>query len=104
MIRIEVAPQAREDLKRIWRYLANEASLDIADRVRGKVLATFETLARDPRIDHKREDLTSLKVNFYSFYQLMVIYSYDPETLRILGVIHGKRDVATLLAERFAEK
>jgi hypothetical protein len=34
----------------------------------------------------------------------MVIDSYDSEALRILGFIHGKRDVATLMAVRFAVK
>ena len=104
MIRVVIAPEAREDLKHIWRYLANEASLGTADRVREKVLATFDTLARHPGIGHKREDLTALAVRFYAVYQYLVIYSYDSEALRILSVIHGKRDVATLLEERFAQE
>jgi plasmid stabilization system protein ParE len=56
MIRVVIAPGAREDLKHIWRYLANEASLNIADQAREKVLATFDTLARHPGIGHERED------------------------------------------------
>jgi len=104
MIRIVIAPVARDDLKHIWHYLANEVSLSLADRIREKLLATFDTLGRHPGIGHKREDLTSLPVRFYSVYQYLVIYSYDSETLRILSIIHGKRDVATLLTERFAKE
>ena len=104
MIRVVVAPEARDDLKQIWRYLAQEASVPIADRIREKLLASFTMLARNPGIGHKREDLTVLAVLFYRVYQYMVIYSYDSEALRILGVIHGKRDVATLMAGRFAGK
>jgi plasmid stabilization system protein ParE len=102
VIRVVIAPEARDDLKHIWHYLANEVSLNLADRIREKLLAAFDTLARHSGIGHKREDLTSLPVRFYSVYQYLVIYSYDSETLQILSVIHGKRDVATLLAERFA--
>ena len=68
MIRVVIAPEAREDLKHIWRYLANEASLNLADRARERLLAKFDRLAQHPGIGHKREDLTSLPVRFYSVY------------------------------------
>jgi plasmid stabilization system protein ParE len=97
-------PTGPRRLKQIWRYLAQEASVPLADRIREKLLASFATLGRHPRIGHKREDLTSLPVRFYSVYQYMIIYSYDSDTVRILSVIHGKRDLATLLAERFAQE
>jgi plasmid stabilization system protein ParE len=64
-----VVPEAEYDLRQIWRYLLEEAGLAIADRIQGDLLDAFEGLANLPGKGHRRRDLTSRDVLFFSVYQ-----------------------------------
>jgi plasmid stabilization system protein ParE len=54
---------AEEDLTSIWDYIARD-SVDAADQWVAKLFVSFETLADNPAIGHRREDLTGLPVLF----------------------------------------
>ena len=43
-----VAPEAEDDLQRIWRHLLGQAGLAVADRIQGELVDTFEGLAKTP--------------------------------------------------------
>jgi plasmid stabilization system protein ParE len=94
-----VAPEAEGDLRQIWRYLLGEAGLAIADRIQGELVDAFEGLADVPGKGHKRPDLTSCDVLFFSVYQYMIVYRRT-ELVEIVAVLHGKRDVKRLLKTR----
>jgi plasmid stabilization system protein ParE len=64
-----VAPEAENDLQQIWRYLLGEAGLAVANRIQGELVHAFESLADAPGKGHKRPDLTSRDVLFFSVYQ-----------------------------------
>jgi len=61
--------------------------------------AHFSQLAESPRIGHKREDLTSREVLFWRVHSYLIVYR-DSNPLRIVRVLHGKRDVKKLLKKR----
>jgi plasmid stabilization system protein ParE len=69
-----VAPEAEDDLRKIWRYLLEEAGLTIADRIQGELVDAFESLADLPGKGHKRADLTNRDVLFFSVYQYLIVY------------------------------
>jgi plasmid stabilization system protein ParE len=94
-----VAPDAEDDLKQIWRYLLGEAGLAVANRIEGELVDAFEGLAEAPGKGHRRPDLTSLDVLFFTVYQYMIIYRRGA-TVEIAAVLHGKRDVKRLLHGR----
>jgi toxin ParE1/3/4 len=94
-----VAPEAEGDLRQIWRYLLGEAGLAIANRIQGELVDAFEGLADVPGKGHKRADLTSRDVLFFSVYQYMIVYRRT-ELVEIVAVVHGKRDVKRLLKTR----
>ena len=99
MKRYLVAPEAENDLRQIWRYLRREASPAIADRIQGELVDAFENLAAVPGKGHKRSDLTSSDVLFFTVYQYMIVYR-RATLLEIVAVLHGKRDVKRLLKTR----
>ncbi len=99
MKRYLVAPEAEDDLRQIWRYLLGEAGLAIANRIQSELVDAFEGLADDPGKGHKRSDLTSRDVLFFSVYQYMIVYR-RAELVEIVVVLHGKRDVRRLLKTR----
>jgi len=94
-----VAPEAEDDLRQIWRYLLGEAGLAVANRIQGELVDAFEGLADVPGKGHKRPDLTSRDVLFFSVYQYMIVYR-QAAAVEIVAVLHGKRDVKRLLKTR----
>jgi plasmid stabilization system protein ParE len=96
-----VAPDAESDLKQIWRYLLGEAGLAVADQIQGELVDAFEGLADVPGKGHRRPDLTSSDVLFFSVYQYMIVYRRSA-TVEIVAVLHGKRDIKRLLKTRMS--
>ena len=86
---------------RIWRYLAEEASLETANRVEAKLYEAFELLVKMPSLGHKRFDLTEHPVLFFRVRPYSYMIVYRPQTpLQIVAVLHGKRNIAALLQDR----
>jgi plasmid stabilization system protein ParE len=56
-VRYVLAPQAAIDLVEIWRYIKEQSSLVIADRVETAIREKFAFLARTPGAGHRRKDL-----------------------------------------------
>ncbi len=96
-----VAPDAEGDLQQIWRYLLGEAGLAIANRIQGELVDAFEGSADHPGKGHRRPDLTSKEVLFFSVYQYMIVYR-RAAMVEIVAVLHGKRDVKRLLKNRMS--
>jgi toxin ParE1/3/4 len=91
------ADQAIEDLADIWEYLTDEISVDIADTQVLRLQKEAEELLVFPTIGRKRDDLQkglrSLKSGSYLiFYQV----GAKSETVEILHVYHGHRDLEAL--------
>ena len=98
MKKFELARCALRDLQDIWEFVS-EDSLDAADRLLEEFYRAFDQLAEMPGIGHKRQDLTERIVLFWPVHSYLVIYR-DSKPLRIIRVIHGKRDVKRLLKQR----
>lgn len=74
--RYVLAPEAAEDLVRIWRYISVQSSLEMADRVEAAILDRVVFLATAPGAGHWRKDLTDKPVKFFP------VYSYLMSTCR----------------------
>jgi plasmid stabilization system protein ParE len=98
--RYVLAPQAVRDLVDIWRYLKKESSQETADRVESMVRSKFVYLAGFPRGGHRRRDLTSADVRFFSIYSYLIVYGPETEPLQIVAILHARRDVANILPQR----
>jgi toxin ParE1/3/4 len=97
---------ARTDLVEIFRYLAHEGGLRVAERFLTHVEATFARLAKMPglgaRYGHGHPALAELRYFPVSrFPKYIVFYQPIAEGIRIFRVLHGARDVAGILAEEF---
>ena len=87
------------DLEQIWDYIA-EDNIDAADRWIDKLFGVFESLAADPWMGHKREDLTELAVLFWPVGAYLIIYRVQREQIEIVAITQGARDVPAFLSER----
>jgi toxin ParE1/3/4 len=91
----ELARRALGDLQEIWDFVS-EDNFTAADRLLEEVYRTFGQLAEVPGMGHKREDLTHRNVLFWTLHSYLIVYR-NSQPLRVVRVIHAKRDVKKLL-------
>ena len=98
--RYVLAPEAALDLVRIWRYVKNNASLEMADRVESAIREKIAHLSGRPGAGHWRKDLTEEPVKVFSVYSYLIVYRPETKPLQVVAILHGSRDVAELLKDR----
>jgi plasmid stabilization system protein ParE len=91
--------EAELDLDEIWEYIA-EDNIDAADRWIGKLFDAFESLARNPGIGHKRDDLTASPILFWPVGAYLILYRVQKEFIEIAAVTQGARDIPSFLHQR----
>ena len=94
---------AKEDLREIWGYLAEHSTLDTADRVVTELHEAMEKLAERPGGGHLRTDLAGEALRFWRVYSYLVVYLPESKPLEVVRVLHGARDVKSLLEEELEE-
>jgi len=74
--------------------------VDATNRLESAIVAAGTSLARHPLLGVKRTEITLLPVRFWAvnkFPNFIVVYRPDTKPLRIISVLHGKRDIKTVL-------
>jgi toxin ParE1/3/4 len=94
-----VSRRVKTELDNIWTYIATESSsLEIADRVVETITGIFFQLSKHPSLGRRRDDLRaglrSLATGSY-----VVIYRVEANDVRILHVVHGRRDIRTIIRQ-----
>ena|ERR1700730_9551687 len=83
-----LAPQAALDLVEIWRYIKEETTLTMADRIEFAIRERIAFLSGTPGAGHRRKDLTDEDVKFFPVYSYLIVYR--PET-NPLQIVHSSR-------------
>jgi addiction module RelE/StbE family toxin len=96
MREIILSEQSKRDLKGIWVYIANN-DFDAADRVRDEIDAEVQKLAEHPGLGHRRIDLRNPDHRVWIIYSYLILYRYDDRELTVLRVIHGARDIGSII-------
>jgi plasmid stabilization system protein ParE len=96
----QLAEEAILDIDAIWLYLWEREGLETADRIVTELFKAFYRLAEIPNSGHRRPDLTTRPVLFHRRFSYLIAYQPGSRPLRILAVLHGKRDVARILRDR----
>lgn len=107
MTRIVRRLAARRDLVDAYRYYAREAGQAVADRFLAQAEATFTRLASVPGLgapfEHDHPALAGVRyVPLSRFKSYVVFYRPIAGGLEVLRVLHGARDIHSILADDFA--
>src|SRR5262245_22895539 len=99
-------PAADRDLVAIFRHYARQAGMRVADRFFAQAEATFRRLAGMPGMGTPYEPdeplYTGLRYFPVSgFRDYIVFYRPLPEGIEVYRVLHGARDLESILAEEF---
>jgi toxin ParE1/3/4 len=90
-----LSKKARGDLLEIWRYIAadNESA---ADRFIDLLTQRFQLLGKNPSLGGNRDEL---RTGYRSFPvgQYVVFYRVAEPGVQIMHVVHGRRDLETIL-------
>jgi plasmid stabilization system protein ParE len=97
----ELSPEAVDDLQEIWVYIAPD-NVAAADKLEVDIYKACEMLAGNPRLGHKRPELTDEPVLFWTVRgQYLVIYQRETQPLKIVRILHGARDAVPQLKWQF---
>ena len=95
MKRFQLSPEAASDIREIWTYIAAN-SVRAARKLRLELFDACQRLAENPRIGHKRDDLTDQPILFWPVGSYLIVYDPQAKPLSIVRVVHGARDVSSL--------
>jgi plasmid stabilization system protein ParE len=101
MTRFRFSPEASADLFEIWNFIAQD-NPEAADRVETAIYDTCAFVAQTPLVGKIRKDLTSLPVRFWvvpSYPNYTVVYEPVELPVRIIRILHGKRNMKRIFAE-----
>ena len=106
MNRILRRPSANRDLVEIFRHYAREAGIRVADRFFTQAETTLKRLANMPGMGTHYEPEQPLYAGLRyfpvsRFRTYLVFYRPIPEGIEVLRVLHGARDIASILAGEF---
>lgn len=96
--RLVLAPKARADLFDIDSYLAERNPL-AAERLLERLIQAMQTITRMPQIGRMCDDLGLPSVRRFVIESHHIFYVVDKQTIKIVRVIHGRRDVPTVLRQ-----
>ena len=88
----ELSSEALADLQGIWVYIASDNPA-AADALEADIYKACELLAKNPRLGHKRPELTDEPVLFWPVRgQYLVIYQRATQPLKVARILHAARD------------
>ncbi|MCH8269553.1 MAG: type II toxin-antitoxin system RelE/ParE family toxin [Acidobacteria bacterium] len=91
-----LSPEAAQDLIDIWEFIAGD-NIDSADQVCEELQEAIQRIVEMPKKGHLRADLTDKPVRFWPVRSYLIIYRPDTTPLQIVRVLHGARDIESLL-------
>jgi toxin ParE1/3/4 len=94
---VVVRPRASADLAEIWAYIA-EDSVKHADKFAAVIDDHFRALARRPHAGRSRPALAP-GLRSFPVGQYVIFYVPLPKGVEIVRVLHGARDIESILRE-----
>ena len=91
------SPEASEDLLKIYRYIAKEASPAIAQRFTNGIVNHCESFRGFPERAVRRDDIRpGLYIANYKG-RVVIAFAVDADRVSVIGVYYGGRDYESLL-------
>ena len=91
MIELVITEPAKDDLRDIWRYIAENSYLEYADRQLDRILVECELLTHQPEMGVERADVFK-GIRFFSIGRYNIYYRYQANTIFIAHVVDSARD------------
>ena len=94
-----LTPSAARDLDDILGYVLEHGGATTALHVYECLHEGVVKVGSEPGIGHVRDDLVDESLRVWAVFSYLVIYRPDTKSVQIIRVIHGARDVPSILDE-----
>jgi toxin ParE1/3/4 len=91
--------RAKHDLADIWLTIATGRDERTADRMTRKILKQCQAHAQFPESGRQREELAP-ELRSFPVRPYVVFYRIEQETILVIRILDGRRDVGRLLGNR----
>ncbi|MBL4867532.1 MAG: type II toxin-antitoxin system RelE/ParE family toxin [Pseudomonadales bacterium] len=98
MDQYKLLPEAENDLENIWRYTAQQWSVEQAMLYINKLDNAFQLLAETPLICRERREFFP-PVRIQNFEKHLIVYLIEDTYITIVRVLHGSMDIDAHLEE-----
>ena len=92
-----LVPRALRDVADILSYLHRESGARAANEAEKRLFQSFKDLVQMPALGRRRPELTSKNVIFHVVRPYVIVFRRVADRVRVLRVVHGARDLQTLL-------
>jgi plasmid stabilization system protein ParE len=101
-VKYVIRPNAKDDILRQFRYYLLEDALDAATRFLEAVDESIEALCKMPEIGAPKQCKNPVLAGLRSwavkdFEDVLIFYVVQPDALRVVRVLHGKRNLMKIL-------
>lgn len=97
-VQIRFSEGAKQDLRDIWRGLAEYSGLSFADSTLAKLESKFQLLAQFPSSGRVRDELL-VGLRSYPAGDFVIFYRLAETTVEVVRVLHGRRDTYSIFHE-----
>jgi toxin ParE1/3/4 len=95
-----LAPAAAADLEQIWSYIVEQSGdVEIARRFVATITDRFYLLSSNPQMGRPRDQF-GLRMRSHPVGNYLIFYRIAGTDVRILRVLHGRRDLGAALGGR----
>ena len=91
-MKLRISPRANSDVEAIWNYIARD-NPRAADQVEDDIQSAMRMLAEFPGLGHTRPDVRRPGFRFWRVRSYLIVYRVDEDTLLVVRVIHGSREI-----------
>ena len=97
-----IRPAAKDDIIRQFRYYLLEGAFDTANTFIDAVDGSIETVCRMPEMGAPKQFSNSILAGLRAwavkgFEDMQIYYVIQDDVLRVVRVLHGKRDIGKIL-------
>lgn len=96
---VKIAAAAQEDLKEIWAYVAKD-NTEAADKLIMEITLRFGSLRDHPQMGRAQDDLL-VSLRSFAVKNHVIFYQPFEGGIEILRVLHGARDIGSILESFF---
>jgi toxin ParE1/3/4 len=97
--RIVFTPEARDELNRLYAYIAMAADTDIASRFVDGIIDHIATLKEFPKRGTPRDDLRPGLRTLTWRRRVTIAFMVEERDVVVIGIFYGGRDFESLLKE-----
>lgn len=90
-------PEAEAQLVALYRYIARQASTEIAERFTSAIIEHCEKLENFPHRGTPRDDLRPRLRTMAYRRRVTIAYFVDSDQVAILGIFYGGQDIESIL-------